>query len=200
MHVLSFRSTPIAARTTAPRAVRRRALAAACLAAAVGCDIRDEPVRSDAAPQWPTVVQEPTRPFDGARADDPATGAIQFVEGYEAAARRATAERLPLLLVCRADWCRWSDEATRGPLADRDVVARSRRCVCVLVDADRDAGTCREFGVTGFPTVILVDAAGRERFRSTGVAAAGGLAAALDTLSDRDRPASRVAGGRDPAR
>lgn len=188
------------ATAVARRARRGLAVAAACLAAAAGCDIRDEAVRSQAIPSWPTVVQEPTRPFDGTRADDPAARAIQFVEGYEAAARRATAEGLPLLLVFRADWCRWSDEAARGPLADRDIVARSRRCVCVVVDADRDAGTCRNFGVTGFPTVLVVDAAGREQFRATGAAGAAGLAAALDALPARDRPPSRVAGARDAAR
>jgi hypothetical protein len=89
---------------------------------------------------------------------------------------------MPLLLVFRAGWCRYSAAAARGPLAADAIVARSRRFVCATVDADRDAATCRAFAVTGFPTLILVDAHGDERFRATG-SAAEGLAAAMDAVA-----------------
>ena len=70
----------------------------------------------------------------------------------------------------------------RGPLADREIVARTRRFVCVFVDADRDAATCRAFDVAAFPTLIVIGGDGRERFRATGSVAPGSLAAALDAV------------------
>jgi predicted DsbA family dithiol-disulfide isomerase len=50
----------------------------------------------------------------------------------------------------------------------------------VTIDADRDAATCRDFGVTAFPTVVVIDAEGQERYRATGAEAAVDLAATLE--------------------
>jgi hypothetical protein len=86
-------------------------------------------------------------------------------------------------------------------VADPRVVDLARRFVCVAVDADRDAATCREFEVTAFPTVILLDCAREERFRATGSSAAAGLASAMaDVLSTRSRVESVAAGTTAPAR
>jgi len=61
----------------------------------------------------------------------------------------------------------------------------------VTVDADRDAATCREFGVHAFPTLIIIDSHGRERHRATGADAAGDLATWLEQILE---PPQRVAG------
>lgn len=164
---------------------RRPVMALACLAAALacGCELRDEPVHA-AGEQgiWPP-------PGPGR-----SVATVEYVEDYEAAARRAAAEGRPLFLVFGASWCRWTGELARGPLADRDVVARTRRFVCALVDADRDAATCRAHGVEAFPTVIVIDADGRERYRASGPGSAGGLATALDGVPDRRNATRRLAG------
>lgn len=153
---------------------------------ACGCDFRDEPVRpaAGATTVWPQVPRRDAN-------------AVEYVEGYEAAFRRAAGEGRPLLLVFGARWCRWSGELAGGPLADRDVVARTRRFVCGLVDADRDAATCRAYGVTAFPTVVVLDADGAERFRAVGPDIATGLAAALDGVPD-PAPPRRLAGDGPP--
>ena len=165
------------------------------LAAAViaGCDIQDEPVRPATDAIWPLVAREATgsRDMPGDHAPKPG---IEYVEGYDAGRRRATAEQLPMLIVFRAGWCRWSCELTQGALADRSVVSLARRFVCVTADADRDAATCKDFGVSGFPTVVVIDAQGQERFRATGSAAAGGLATALRAVLDAPGAAERIAG------
>jgi hypothetical protein len=147
-----------------------------------GCELRDEPVRMEPrAAAWPVPTLDAADDRRGPT-QSAAVAGMEYVEGYESAARRAAAAGMPLLLVFRAGWCRHSAAAARGPLAADEIVARSRRFVCATVDADRDAATCRAFAVTGFPTVILVDARGDERFRTTGSAAAG-LAAAMDAMA-----------------
>lgn len=157
------------------------AVAVVVAALAGGCEVRDEAVRTEPrASVWPL----PALAAGAGQRDrpPPAMPGIEYVEGYDAAARRAATAGMPLLLVFRAAWCRYSGALVAGPLAADPVVARSRRFVCATVDADRDAATCRDYGVSGFPTVILVDAQGRERFRATGSAAAG-LVAAMDAVA-----------------
>jgi hypothetical protein len=122
-----------------------------------------------------------------------ATPAIEYLEGFDAGGRRAGDSALPMLVVFRADWCPWSGELARAVVADDRVVELSRRFVCVAVDADRDAEACRRFDVRTFPTVLLLDADGGERFRATGSSAATGLAGAMgDVLAAAHRP-SRMA-------
>lgn len=171
----------------------RRRVAAAWLGAAIvtGCAVRDEPVKS---PDGPTFWPHAARGQAGSRPGGTETE-IAYVDGYETAARRARADGRPLLLVFRASWCRWSGALVRGPLADPRLVALTRRCVCTQVDADRDAATCRAFAVTAFPTVVVVDAAGRECFRGTGAAATLGLAAAIDPVPTSGAVEERVAAG-----
>lgn len=167
-----------------------------------GCEIHDETVQTLGPPRpwWPPGDGPGRR--DERRPESSSGTRIEYVEGYEAGRRRATAGGLPMLLVFRASWCRWSSELAKGPLADRDLVNLSRRFVCVTIDADRDPSTCTTFGVSGFPTVILVDHEGRERFRATGSMSVGSLSLAMhDLLGDPARP-QRVAAGEaaDPRR
>lgn len=146
----------------------------------VGCDVRDEEVRPTATPRLWNAAATSLR--DEAGSEPGAARGIEYVEGYAGGRRRAAAEGLPMLVVFRATWCRWSSELANGPLADRDVVTAARRFVCVTVDADRDAATCHDFGVSGFPTVIVIDPAGQERFRATGAAAAARLPAIMNEV------------------
>lgn len=120
---------------------------------------------------------------------DPATATIEYVEGYESGARRAAAEDRPMLVIFRAGWCRWSAELAQGPLADRRLVAHSRKFICVVIDADRHAADCKRFGVKEFPTVLLASSGGVEYRRWTGCPAVEDLLAAMSGGS----PAGRMA-------
>jgi thiol:disulfide interchange protein len=151
-----------------------------------GFEIRDEAVESPAprAVRLSTTTPEPGN-------------AIEYVEGYEAGLRRATAENRPLLLIFRAAWCHWCAEFAQGTLIDRRLVGLSRQFVCVMVDADRHAADCRRFGVKEFPTVIVATARDGECRRWTGCPSAAELVSAMsETL-----PAARmaVADGEDAA-
>lgn len=172
----------------APRASRRAALAAGIgwLVAAAGCDIRDEVPR----PPRPRALLDAAVP-----SPVPGQRAIEYVGGYAAGRQRAAAEGRPLLLICTAAWCRYSAELSQRTLRDPRLVAVSRRAVCVAVDADRDAADLAELGVRAFPTLVVLDAAGDETFRSTGRASAEDLARSLE----RAFGARRVAAAPDDA-
>ena len=170
-------------------------LAAALLAVAAGCTVRDEQATSGGDGRWwAAAPSRPTGGLIGGGAVAPLTPpAIDTIDGYEAGSRRAMESGLPMLVVFRAAWCRWSGELVQAAMADAQIVRLSRRFVCIAVDADRHADTCRQFGVQAFPTVIILDAGGTERFRATGSEASAHLAAAMDeVLTDQTR-ARRIA-------
>lgn len=157
-----------------------RALALALVVVA-GCEIRDE-VPRPLEPQ-PLLAA-------GIAAGLRGPPAIEYVGGYEAGRQRAESEGRPLLLVCTATWCRFSADMTQRTLRDPGLVQLSRRAVCVLVDADRDADTCRTLGVKGFPTLLVLDPNGTERLRATGRSSPATLVAALTTAFEPRRVAT----------
>jgi len=153
---------------------------------AVGCDIRDEAVqpavatadrllRADALEQGGLL---------GAAVGGPPVAtkqSIEYLEGFEAALARAASDAKPVLVVCRASWCRWSAELAQGPLADPRIIELSRAFICVMVDADRNGDVCRTLGVQAFPTVLVLAPDGAERTRTVGRPTIATLAAALES-------------------
>lgn len=106
---------------------------------------------------------------------------------------RAESEGRPLLILFRASWCRHSAEMARSMLLDPQIVRRSRRFICVSVDADRDRRICDAYGVSGFPTLLVVAADGTEIARHVGAMPPERMASMLDR-SDRLRQAEAGAG------
>ena len=178
------------------RTMLRRALGAlVCLAPILpaGCDVRDEEAQAAAVSPWPPqVVDRLTPPSQRSPHSSSASHALDFIDGYAAGSRRATELGVPMLLVFRASWCRWSEPFVAEVLTTPQLVERTGRFICVAIDADRDPATCRSFGVQAFPTAIILDRERRETFRASGAAARDGLALAVQSvLEDPDR---RVAG------
>lgn len=160
--------------------IRRLLAIAACGIPLLGCEVRDEQPRSGPSAAWLETMARRLgdRP---AKVAARTGGGVECIDGFAAGSRRATDARLPMLLVFRASWCRWSGDLVESVLADSRMAAAPGRVVCVAIDADREAAVCRSFGVRAFPTLIVLDADRQERFRATGAAARSGLAAALET-------------------
>ncbi|MBM4022382.1 MAG: thioredoxin family protein [Planctomycetes bacterium] len=159
-----------------------------------GCEMRDEEVRSGPPPAWPaTVARRLSDDISTTRSRPQSGSGPEWVDGFAAGSRRAAEAGLPMLLVFRAGWCRWSGDLVGTAAADGRMVATTGRLVCVSIDADREATICRSFGVHAFPTLVALDVEGRERFRATGAAARHGLATALAAAIGTPRP--RVATG-----
>jgi thioredoxin-like negative regulator of GroEL len=164
--------------------------AVACLMA-VGCEIRDEPVRTtqQARLRWPDPVTRRLESDTDPAANTPSS-TIAFVESCAAGRRLAEAAGKPLLIIFRAGWCRWSAAFTQQTLVDPTIVALSERFVCVQVDADRDAEVCRQYGVTHFPTVLVLNPDDREVTRRSGHT----VVADLQPLLRRALAADRLVG------
>jgi hypothetical protein len=153
---------------------------AACGILLPGCEVRDEEVRTGPSAAWLETMARRLGDTPG-KVTSRTDGGVECIDGFAAGSRRAADAGLPMLLVFRAGWCRWSGTLVASVLADERIAAASGRIVCIAIDADREAAVCRSFGVRTFPTLIVLDADRRERFRATGAAARRGLAAALET-------------------
>jgi len=170
-------------------------LVAAVSTVAIGCSMRDEQAVSGGESRWWSAARSGS---GGAgllpAATAPAAAAvIEYVEGFDAGSKRAAEAGLPIVVVFRAAWCRWSGELVQAAVANPQIVECSRRFVCVAVDADRHPDTCREFEVQAFPTVIVLDADRTERYRGTGSSAVAGLAAAMGEVLAAPPRARRLA-------
>lgn len=178
-------------RSPVPRPFLHSLLALACGLLVAGCDVRDEQARSGPADAWLETTAMRLASPAATLADRPANSAVECCDGFETGARRASEAGLPLVLVFRASWCRWSADLMDTVVADQRLASVGGRFICASIDADRDATVCRSFGVAAFPTVVVLDADRREQFRASGAAVRQGLATALEGVLAR--PRSRVA-------
>ena len=67
-----------------------------------------------------------------------------------------------------AEWCGWCKKMDKDVYSNPSVIALSVRYVFVKVDADQRSDLTQRYGVTGFPTTVVLDSAGREINRIVG--------------------------------
>lgn len=90
----------------------------------------------------------------------------------------------PAVLHFSADWCGPCDAVRRvvaGVTADLSDSPNAPRDI--EIDIDADPALARELNVLSLPTTFVFDAAGKERFRISGVPKAGDLRTALEPLT-----------------
>ncbi len=95
---------------------------------------------------------------------------LQWLTSEAEATARARAEHRPLLIDFTADWCKACKELAVETFAAPEVAARLSSFVTVKVDATNDEDKAVEslkekYSVVGLPTVIVLDADGKERAR-----------------------------------
>ncbi|GAD82862.1 thioredoxin family protein [Nocardia asteroides] len=90
----------------------------------------------------------------------------------------------PAVLHFSADWCGPCDAVRRvvaGVTADLSDSPNAPRDI--EIDIDADPALAKELNVLSLPTTFVFDAAGKERFRISGVPKAGDLRTALEPLT-----------------
>jgi thiol-disulfide isomerase/thioredoxin len=172
--------------------MKHRSIWAGAVAAAIfggGCEIGtealppvvEEPAAAEASqPRW-----APDAPLVEVKPRSPARGRLKFVEGYAQGYALAVSGRKPMLVFFTAPWCRFCHQMAGEAFTHPQVVTLAERFVCILVDADRDPQTCRQFQVTSYPTVQFVSPRGVPLDRIVGKKPAEQLMIAMQTALER---------------
>jgi thioredoxin-like negative regulator of GroEL len=138
----------------------KHAVARACAVLAVsllaGCDIGvEQGPQAAARPSAPASAQQ--RAAHNTRV---ARGLLRFVEGYQQGYRQAVSDNKPMLLFFTAEWCQFCHQMADEAFTHPQVVSLSEHFVCVLIDADSEPDICRQFEVTGYPTIQFLSPRG----------------------------------------
>lgn len=121
-------------------------------------------------PQQPQKSQQPQQPQQAWQASPQqqppagsyrvARGYLRFIEGYPQGYSQAVREAKPMLLFFTAEWCHFCHQMADEAFTHPQVVSLSEQFVCILVDADLEPDVCRQFQVTGYPTIQFLSSRG----------------------------------------
>lgn len=99
-------------------------------------------------------------------------GDVKFLRGpLTEAVTRAHAEGKPVMIDFITDWCMWCDTLDHNTYADARVAAFINESVVpIKVDAEKGEGiaVAKKYGVSGYPTILLISASGEEIDRIVG--------------------------------
>jgi thiol-disulfide isomerase/thioredoxin len=92
----------------------------------------------------------------------PGFAAITWSSSFEAARAQAAASNRPVLIDFYTDWCGWCKKLDAEVFTNGRVVELSRRFVMLRLNAESEgAGLAQQFGVRGYPNIVLLTPAGQ---------------------------------------
>ncbi len=86
---------------------------------------------------------------------------IKWLSDPNSAMKSAEQADKPVMADFTTEWCGWCKKLDKDTYSDPKVIELSRKFVCVKVDGDVYKGMCRQYGITGFPTIIYMTPEGK---------------------------------------
>ncbi len=111
-------------------------------------------------------------------AEQPGVVWLSFEVGQSVAARL----KKPMFVHFTADWCGWCRKLEQETFPAAKVVALLQQCVCVKVNGDRRRDLTSRYGVSGYPTGLVLHPSGHELHRMVGFRPADAFAAQLERV------------------
>lgn len=93
---------------------------------------------------------------------------VAFSLDHEAAIARAQRSGQPVLLFFTAEWCKYCHQLADEVLSLPEIQNLTRSFQCIQIDADAQPELCKQYGVTGFPTLICLGPQGQLAARLVG--------------------------------
>jgi len=87
---------------------------------------------------------------------------INWFDDFELGQIRAQNLGQNMLVDFYTDWCKWCKVLDDSVYTDPKVVQMSTEMVFVKVDSDKDTLNTRKYGISGYPTVVLMNPGGEE--------------------------------------
>jgi thiol:disulfide interchange protein len=115
---------------------------------------------------------------------------------FGTALTRARSENKPILVTFVTGWCGYCRKMDQTTWRDAEVIARLNDVLTARIDAEdpkerngySGVALAERYGVQGFPTLVVLDAAGRMVSRTSGYQAPDDLIDWLDQVLGRERP------------
>ena len=114
-------------------------------------------VDSDATPTTADPESDATPTTANPESDAaPAGEGIEWIHSFSEGVKKAQAEGKPVMMDLYADWCGPCKMLDTNTWPDSEVVALSRKFVCIKVDVDRDQATAQRFRVSSIPMIAFI--------------------------------------------
>jgi thiol:disulfide interchange protein len=105
----------------------------------------------------------------GSAPDSGGAPGVSWQPDLKGAMARAESERKVVMVEFYTDWCTWCRKLNETTFADGDVQKALAQVVAVRLNAEKDGrGQAETFRVEGYPTIVFLDASGREVGRIPG--------------------------------
>lgn len=93
---------------------------------------------------------------------------ITFETDFAAAKKLARESEKPMIIDFYTDWCKWCDSLDANTYTDSIVIGMSVDDIFVKINAEVDTTLAREFGISGYPTIVIAGPDGVEIDRMWG--------------------------------
>lgn len=114
--------------------------------------------------------------------------AITWAGNLNSGLKEAKAKNKPVMVDFYTDWCGWCKKLDRDTYTDPEVANLAKKFVCVKVNGDKYSDLVSKYGVSGYPTILFLDAEGKKVDGIVGYVNASGMASKMNSVIAK-RPA-----------
>lgn len=93
---------------------------------------------------------------------------IVWLDDLDAALKQAGQAKKLVMADFSTTWCGWCKRLDAQTLSDPRVAKRAAQFVAVRIDGDKHRGLVEKYRIQGYPTILFLDATGREVHRVAG--------------------------------
>ncbi len=93
---------------------------------------------------------------------------LVWLKSFDEALKIASQKEKMIMIDFYADWCGWCKKLDETTYKDSNVIAKAKDLINVRIDADEQRDLASRYRISGLPTILFVDSAGREIHRVVG--------------------------------
>lgn len=91
-----------------------------------------------------------------------ASAEIKWISSYDQALSQAKSQGKPIMVDFYTEWCGWCKRLDQETYQDQRVAIISMSFICLKLDGDKNSALAQKYNVSGYPTVLFLDASGRK--------------------------------------